>query len=90
MTTVTRPILPPCTHVPRPYQGPSREDVLATRTQYANPALFTIYKDPLMLVEGHRQWLFDDTGRRYLDMLAGIVTVSCGHAHPKVTQRVRE
>jgi len=64
--------------------------VLATRRQYANPAIFTIYKDPLMLVEGHRQWLFDESGRRYLDFFAGIVTVSVGHAHPKVTKRVQD
>lgn len=82
--------MPPCPHVPKPYQGPPRTEVLATRKQYANPAIFTIYRDPLMLVEGHRQWLFDETGKRYLDMLAGIVTVSCGHAHPKVTKRVQE
>lgn len=82
--------MPPCPHVPKPYHGPPRTEVLATRKQYANPAIFTIYKDPLMLVEGHRQWLFDETGKRYLDMLAGIVTVSCGHAHPKVTKRVQE
>lgn len=92
MTTAptTRPTMPPCAHVPKPYTGPARSEVLATRRQYANPAIFTIYKDPLMLVEGHRQWLFDETGKRYLDLLAGIVTVSCGHAHPKVTQRVQE
>ncbi|HJQ64941.1 MAG TPA: aspartate aminotransferase family protein [Gemmatimonadales bacterium] len=89
-TATSRPTMPPCAHVPKPYQGPSRAEVLTTRKQFANPAIFTIYKDPLMLVEGHRQWLFDETGRRYLDMLAGIVTVSCGHAHPTVTKRVQE
>jgi len=62
--------------------------VLAIRRQFANPAIFTIYREPLMLVEGHRQYLFDETGRRYLDLFAGIATVSCGHAHPVVTQRV--
>jgi len=36
------------------------------------------------------QWLFDETGKRYLDMLAGIVTVSCGHCHPKVTQAIHD
>jgi alanine-glyoxylate transaminase/(R)-3-amino-2-methylpropionate-pyruvate transaminase len=36
------------------------------------------------------QWLFDETGRRYLDMLAGIVTVSVGHCHPKVVRRLQE
>ncbi|MBA3343065.1 MAG: aspartate aminotransferase family protein [Gemmatimonadaceae bacterium] len=80
--------MPPCDHVPRKYQGPSRAEVLAMRKQYANPAVFTLYKDPLMLVEGHMQWLFDETGRRYLDMLAGIVTVSCGHCHPRVTAKI--
>jgi alanine-glyoxylate transaminase/(R)-3-amino-2-methylpropionate-pyruvate transaminase len=92
MTTAasTRPTMPPCAHVPKPYTGPTRGEVLATRRQYANPAIFTIYKDPLMLVEGHRQYLFDETGKRYLDLIAGIVTVSCGHAHPKITKRVQE
>ena len=80
LSTVTsgRPQMPPSDHNPRPYAGPSRAEVIATRKQYANPAIFTIYKDPLMIVEGHMQWLFDETGRRYLDMFAGIVTVSCG------------
>lgn len=32
--------------------------------------------------QGHMQWLFDHTSRRYLDLFAGIVTVSVGHCHP--------
>ena len=80
--------MPPCSHKPRPYAGPSRAEVLAMRKEYANPAIFTIYREPTMIVEGHMQWLWDETGKRYLDMLAGIVTVSCGHCHPKVTQAI--
>lgn len=83
-------MMPPCDHQPRPYTGPSREEVLAMRRQYVNPAVFTLYGDPLMIVEGHMQWLFDETGRRYLDLFAGIVTVSCGHCHPKVTAAIKE
>ncbi len=82
--------MPPSDHAPRPYTGPSREDVLAMRKEYANPAVFTIYKNPLMIVEGRMQWLFDETGRRYLDMFGGIVTVSCGHCHPKITKAIHE
>ncbi|HEY0243481.1 MAG TPA: aspartate aminotransferase family protein [Gemmatimonadaceae bacterium] len=82
--------MPACDHKPRPYDGPSRAEVLAMRKQFANPAIFTIYKDPIMIVEGHMQWLFDETGRRYLDMLAGIVTVSCGHCHPRVTKAIHD
>jgi alanine-glyoxylate transaminase/(R)-3-amino-2-methylpropionate-pyruvate transaminase len=92
MTEVMRPPLamPPFDYTPRPYRGPSREEVLALRRQYVNPALFTLYREPLMIVEGKMQYLFDETGRRYLDLFAGIVTVSCGHCHPKVVRRVEE
>lgn len=86
----TRVEMPACSHTPRKYTGPSRADVLAARKRYANPAIFTLYKDPLMLVEGHMQWVFDETGRRYLDFYAGIVTVGCGHCHPKVVKAAQE
>jgi len=59
---------------------------MALRAEHLNPAIFTLYGEPLMIVEGHMQYLFDETGRRYLDLFAGIVTVSCGHCHPKVTE----
>jgi alanine-glyoxylate transaminase / (R)-3-amino-2-methylpropionate-pyruvate transaminase len=82
--------MPATDYKPRPYNGPSREEVIAMRKKYANPAIFTMFKEPIMIVEGHMQWLFDDTGKRYLDMLAGIVTVSCGHCHPRVTAAIHD
>jgi alanine-glyoxylate transaminase/(R)-3-amino-2-methylpropionate-pyruvate transaminase len=82
--------MPAFDHTPRPYTGPSREEVLAMRREFCNPAVFTLYRDPLMIVEGKMQYLFDETGRRYLDLFAGIVTVSCGHAHPRIVERVQE
>ena len=84
------PALPVCAHQPRQYDGPPREDVLQMRREFLTPALVTYYADPIMIVEGHMQWLFDETGRRYLDAIAGIVTVSVGHCHPKVVEAVRE
>jgi alanine-glyoxylate transaminase/(R)-3-amino-2-methylpropionate-pyruvate transaminase len=36
------------------------------------------------------QYLWDEAGRRYLDGFAGIVSVSVGHCHPHVVERVRE
>ena len=38
----------------------------------------------LMVVEGKQQYVWDETGRRYLDCFAGIVTVLLGHSHPRV------
>lgn len=92
MTTVAKPTptLPPTDHKPRPYSGPSKAEVLAARKQFTNPAIFMLYQEPLMIVEGHMQYLFDETGRRYLDLFAGIVTVSVGHCHPKVTRAMRQ
>lgn len=76
--------LPPCDYQPRPYSGPSADEVLALRRQFLHPAIFHYYKRPLMIVEGKGQWLFDETGRRYLDGIGGIVTISVGHCHPEV------
>jgi alanine-glyoxylate transaminase / (R)-3-amino-2-methylpropionate-pyruvate transaminase len=84
------PVMPACAHTPRPYEGPARAELIRLREAHVNPALFTLYREPLLIVEGHMQWLFDETGRRYLDLFAGIVTVSCGHCHPKVTRAVQE
>src|SRR5882762_3052515 len=90
-TGVRAPLkMPSSDHVPKPYTGPSREEVLVMRRQYANPAIFTLYGEPLLIVEGHMQWLFDEAGKRYLDMYAGIVTVSCGHCHPTIVSAIKK
>ena len=34
------------------------------------------------------QYLYDETGRRYLDGFGGIVTVSCGHCHPDIVDAI--
>lgn len=79
-----QPKLPPFDYQPKPYNGPSAEEVLSLRRQYVNPAIFAYYKSPIMIVEGRGQYLFDEKGRRYLDGFGGIVTVSVGHCHPHV------
>jgi alanine-glyoxylate transaminase/(R)-3-amino-2-methylpropionate-pyruvate transaminase len=78
------PALPAFAHQPKPYTGPSAADVLALRKQFMNPGLFLYYAKPIMLVEGKMQYVWDETGKRYLDGLGGIVTISVGHCHPHV------
>ena len=90
MTPATRLPLPMCSHVPQSYEGPAKEEVLALRREYLTPGLITYYRDPLMIVEGHMQYLWDEQGTRYLDAFAGIVTVSVGHCHPDIVEKVRE
>ena len=87
----TRPaaISPPASpHRPRPYDGPPKEEVLALRRQYLTPGLVTFYRDPLLVVEGHMQYVWDERGKQYLDAFAGIVSISVGHCHPRVVEKV--
>jgi predicted acetylornithine/succinylornithine family transaminase len=37
-------------------------------------------------VRGEGSWLWDDEGRRYLDLLSGLAVTSLGHAHPVVAR----
>ena len=91
MAQVTKSIsLPIIDHQPTPYAGPSKAEVLEIRQQWVSPGVITYYKDPLMVVQGHMQYVYDETGKRYLDAFAGIVTVSVGHCHPDVIEKVRQ
>ncbi|KAH0540817.1 alanine--glyoxylate aminotransferase 2, mitochondrial [Cotesia glomerata] len=77
------PELPHCQYKTPIYQGADYETVKLTRLA---PSERPYYKKPLLIHEGHGQWLWDHTGRRYLDMFAGIVTVGVGHSHPKIVE----
>ena len=39
---------------------------------------------PVVLTKGEGSWLWDEHGRRYLDMMSAYSAVSCGHAHPRI------
>jgi alanine-glyoxylate transaminase/(R)-3-amino-2-methylpropionate-pyruvate transaminase len=83
------PILPATDHQPKPYSGPPAEEVLRLRKEFLTPALFHLYNQPLMIVEGRGQYVWDERGKRYLDGFAGIATVSVGHCHPHVLEAAR-
>ncbi|MBK1692676.1 acetylornithine transaminase [Ectothiorhodospira mobilis] len=43
-------------------------------------------RQPVAFERGEGAWLWDTSGRRYLDALAGIAVCGLGHAHPAVTR----
>jgi 4-aminobutyrate aminotransferase-like enzyme len=61
---------------------PSKAETLAARHRFVGPSLSIAYADPLKMVRGYRQYLYDDEGRRYLDAYNNVPHV--GHAHPRV------
>ena len=46
----------------------------------------TYGRQPLVLVKGEGCRVWDDTGKEYLDCLAGLAVVNLGHAHPEVAK----
>ena len=84
------PVLPHFDYTPIKYEGPSYEQVLKMRRQHVAPASFTFYKEPILAVEGKMQYIFDHTGKRYLDLFGGVSTVGTGHCHPRVMAKMKE
>jgi acetylornithine/N-succinyldiaminopimelate aminotransferase len=59
--------------------------------QRAQSVLFQNYRtQPIALVRGEGSWVFDADGKRYLDFIGGIATVSVGHANPRVREALME
>ncbi|NER86515.1 aspartate aminotransferase family protein [Moorena sp. SIO3A2] len=85
-----RPSIPPYDYQPDPYVGLSKQQIIDLRQQYVNPVVATYYQQPIMIVEGSMQYVFDETGKRYLDGFAGIATINLGHCHPHVVKAVQE
>ena len=56
--------------------------LLTQRSKHLGKSLSISYKKPLTMVRGAMQYLFDDTGRRYLDAVNNVPHV--GHCHPHV------
>ncbi|KAJ4700790.1 Alanine--glyoxylate aminotransferase 2-like 2, mitochondrial [Melia azedarach] len=81
------PVMPPFPYTPPQYNGPSTEEIMNLRNQYLirQPPC---YKQPLNLVDGKMQYVFDENGKRYLDALAGVSVVPCGHCHPDVKNAI--
>jgi len=66
------------------------EEIIAKHKKHLWPCITTYYDTPIVVdhAKGHEVW--DADGRKYLDFFGGILTVSVGHSHPRVTKAVQE
>jgi alanine-glyoxylate transaminase / (R)-3-amino-2-methylpropionate-pyruvate transaminase len=71
-------------------KGLTFDEALKIRKTNLSKSMITYYKEPVMINQGYKQWLWDINGKRYLDLFAGIVTVSVGHCHPRINKAVTE
>lgn len=70
----------------------STEGIIARRDRYysASQRKFVPYRRPLIFRRGRGQYLWDETGRKYIDLLAMNLCISVGHAHPEVVRAASE
>jgi len=61
-------------------------DAVRKHKEFLFPAVATYYQEPLALVKGEGEHVWDDQGNEYLDCFGGVLTVSLGHANPRVNK----
>jgi len=66
----------------------SKAETLSARRRLLGSNLSVAYDDPVKVVRGSMQYLYDDEGRRYLDAYNNVPHV--GHCHPRVVKAGQE
>jgi 4-aminobutyrate aminotransferase-like enzyme/Ser/Thr protein kinase RdoA (MazF antagonist) len=69
-------------------RGKTPEETLEARQRVIGPNLSISYRHPVKIVRGWMQYLYDQSGRRYLDAYNNVPHV--GHSHPRVVQAAIE
>jgi 4-aminobutyrate aminotransferase-like enzyme/Ser/Thr protein kinase RdoA (MazF antagonist) len=71
-----------------PPKEPAKAETLAARRRLVGGNLSVSYGEPLKIVRGWMQHLYDETGRAYLDAYNNVPLV--GHGHPRVVRAVQD
>jgi len=92
-STKKRPALVGAQHV-APHLGTQHKSRGSSKldpciTDADNFLLPTYKRPPLVFSHGRGAYLFDATGRKYLDFLGGIAVNALGHAHPQIVRTIR-
>jgi 4-aminobutyrate aminotransferase-like enzyme/Ser/Thr protein kinase RdoA (MazF antagonist) len=66
----------------------TKEETLEARRAHLGGNLSVSYDEPLKIVRGWKQFLYDDTGRAFLDVYNNVPLV--GHSHPRVVEAVQK
>jgi 4-aminobutyrate aminotransferase-like enzyme len=70
-----------------PATPPTKQQTLNARAASIGGNLSIAYRDPVKIVRGWKQYLYDDEGRRYIDAYNNVPHV--GHCHPRVVEAAR-
>jgi 4-aminobutyrate aminotransferase-like enzyme/Ser/Thr protein kinase RdoA (MazF antagonist) len=77
-----------CGFQPELKSGKTKEDILQLRNINLSRALSISYQEPLKIVKGAFQYLYDEAGNTYLDAVNNVAHV--GHCHPTVVKAAQK
>jgi 4-aminobutyrate aminotransferase-like enzyme len=63
-------------------------EAIRKHKEFLFPAVATYYQEPVALVRGEGEYVWDDAGNKYLDCFGGVLTVSVGHANPRINEAI--
>jgi 4-aminobutyrate aminotransferase-like enzyme/Ser/Thr protein kinase RdoA (MazF antagonist) len=71
-----------------PAGAPSKSETLSARREHLGKNLSIAYREPVKIVRGWMQYLFEENGRRYIDAYNNVP--HAGHCHPKIVSAASE
>ena len=74
----------------QPEQKTTVSEAVRKHKEFLFPAVATYYQEPVALVKGEGEYVWDDQGNKYLDCFGGVLTVSVGHANPTINEAIIE
>ncbi|MGR3176548.1 MAG: aspartate aminotransferase family protein [Candidatus Anammoxibacter sp.] len=70
------------------YIGP--EEIIRKKKEYLIPCTYHFFKNPMQIVRGEMQYLYDHTGKQYIDCYSGVSVVGVGHCNPEIAEKTCE
>lgn len=71
-------------------QTSTQNETVKKHKEFLFPAVATYYQEPVALTKGEGMYVWDEEGNKYLDCFGGVLTISVGHAHPKLVEATTE
>lgn len=68
----------------------TKANLLEIRKTNIYPNLAPYYSEPLYLVKAKGARVWDESNKEYLDVIGGIVSISVGHNHPRIVEKIRK
>ncbi|HNY11442.1 MAG TPA: aspartate aminotransferase family protein [Candidatus Wallbacteria bacterium] len=68
----------------------TNKEITRKYKEFLYPSVITYYDEPLALVSGKGNYVYDAEGTEYLDFFGGILTVSLGHCNETITNKTIE